>query len=336
MTVADLALYEENARGREGRLVREGGEWKVVTDAHILPIGRSVPETVRGYLDAYNAGDCERLLDHLSEAAWSEGGQLSREAFLEQCDAAAEARQAFLETPVDIVMMEVSGEGEQNEASAVVDLYWQGGPYSPPPSDSVTVVREELEWKLDIRESRRAEGVTTPFVTLGLFELRARFVDEIATSEGPCTDTWDDIVWENVDDAPATRRRFICDAITPEVTLYRYPNDEEARAAADRFVAEVLQEPLTTAEELVRPDGLSLAEAEAYVATLRPNRATTVPGLPDALGVLRSCNVDGCRSAKAFAVRNGVLVQVRLVRVRDSPLTIDQAAAIVQAQLERL
>ena len=50
----------------------------------------SPAQVVSGFFQAQRDGDCARLLELVSEASWSDGGERSRDEFLEQCAAALE------------------------------------------------------------------------------------------------------------------------------------------------------------------------------------------------------------------------------------------------------
>lgn len=157
----DLTEIEsETLAYEEGRLVRDDGEWKVELDQHAFGLGRSIKETVFGYLDAYRDGDCEQLVDYLTEDAWSENGRLTRDEFRKRCAAAAEARpslppdddsplpmisaqpQIYVPRPIDDLAASYGADG------ATVTLHWQGGRVR---SETASLVVEDLEWKLDIR-----------------------------------------------------------------------------------------------------------------------------------------------------------------------------------------
>jgi hypothetical protein len=131
-------------------LVRESGEWRVATDPYLVRIGRSVEDTVIGYVEAYNDGDCERLLDHLSEAVWSTDGELDRAEGLRRCTAEAEARTAAAEArlhtddpPPPLVSLTQIGVTFGRDGTATAEVEW-----AQAPRESLALVRDGLEWKV--------------------------------------------------------------------------------------------------------------------------------------------------------------------------------------------
>jgi hypothetical protein len=321
----------------EGRLVREDGEWKVETDPYVLPIGRSIEDTVRGFVDAYDEGDCERLLDHLSRPTWSQDGQVDRQEFLEACRRAADDRRELGQPPVSVAQVEMPDPPNDDQVTVEATLSLTGG-LAASPSTSVTLVREGLEWTLDVGQLPRRGGAGTPFLTLDLAELQTRLVDETGLPEGPCFDYGERRVQDGQSGGAerGIRREFACEGTDPSVTLYRYADDAEAGEAADRLAAEIVQDPPPTPEETGMGGIITdPAELATYVADFRPNQAVAVPGMPEARGVLSFCRVDGCSTAVAFAVRNGVVVEARLPAPA-AEADIGKAATVLQAQLERL
>jgi hypothetical protein len=134
-----------------GRLVSENGEWKVVLDEHAFGLGSSVEQTVWGYLEAYRDGDCERLLDHLSEEVWSAGGETDRAEFLESCSAAAQGRPTppsdddlplLAETP--LIAMPQTIEVTPRADGATAEIPWARGLRT----ETVDLVVEDLQWKV--------------------------------------------------------------------------------------------------------------------------------------------------------------------------------------------
>lgn len=333
---------EEGPGSHEGSLVREDGTWKIETDPNVFRLGRSVKDTVRGYLEAYNDGDCEQLIDHMSEVAWSQDGDLSREEYLDSCADAAAARQEYRQPSLRASEIEVSLEEGHRGATAAVVLFGDatgsglGVSYGDPGEpDAAVLVKDGLEWKLQANAERSDDTSSPPFLTLDHVELEARLLDELVVPDEDCFAYFDDGA-PLEDTEGATRgitRDFICDIL---LSVYRLADDDEARSHAERIVTEIVEDLPATVEELAessreRGAETDLEALEEYVSNRRPNRSAPVPGIPDALGVLTWCDVDGCSSAVAMAVRHGVLVKVEM-QVGD----LNGAAQVLQAQLDRL
>lgn len=155
-----------------GVLVREGGEWKVETDPRFLVVGRSLRDTAVGYLEAFNDGDCDRLIDHLSEAAWSHHGAVARDEFLEDCTAKAAARAASSEQPIDVTSVDaqVDALGRATASRAYGDDRIGG----PDGRDTAILVRDGLEWTLDHNVHRAESDAAAPFLTADFVDTRAR------------------------------------------------------------------------------------------------------------------------------------------------------------------
>lgn len=335
---------EQGPGSHEGSLVREDGTWKVETDPNVFRVGRSVKDTVRGYLAAYNDGDCEQLIDYLSEAAWSQDGELSREDYLDTCADAAAARQDHGQPRLRATEIEVSLEGDDRGATATVVLFGDTAGYGyglgvsygdPDEPDTAVLVKEGLEWKLRANAERPDDTSSSPLLTLDLAELEARLLDELVVPEEDCFVYSDDRTpVEDTDGAAqGITRDFTCNIV---LSVYELADDDEARSHAERIATEILQDLPATVEEIAESNEdngreTDIDSLEEYVSNRRPNRSAPVPGIPDALGVLTWCDVDGCSGAVALAVRHGVLVKVEM-EVGD----LNGAAQVLQAQLDRL
>lgn len=173
---------DEGVRGsvsrlyQRARLVREAGEWRVVPDRGLLRLGASVEETVRRYLAAFDAGDCEAQIGLLSEPAWSDGGRLTRPQFLERCARAVVDRDdlPFPDRPEGTgwigdpkgfeVIVDPDGSADRGGSggsggsggAGVVTARLERTPLLQPLvdpllPDTVTLVRDGWRWRLDDR-----------------------------------------------------------------------------------------------------------------------------------------------------------------------------------------
>jgi hypothetical protein len=228
---------------------------------------------------------------------------------------------------------------DDDRAEADVTITLGGGGIPDPAGDeTVPLIREGLRWRLAGSEELPDDSPRTPLRAIVYAELESRLVDEVVT-DTPCSRYLD----EEVDRPSAaagsplgiTRSFSGCYA---NVSIHQFSDDEQASLAAQAMADAALAEPLPTASELdaseaEHPIGRdrSLAEWQAYVATLRPDHAAQVPGLPDALGVRVRCDVEGCSAAAAYATRGPVAVEVTM-----ESGDLDEAARILSAQLERL
>lgn len=314
------ALYEQ------GRLVREDGTWKVETDARFLRIGRSVDEAVRGFVDAYNTGDCEQLIDYLSEATWSEDGQVSREQYLSQCAEDADARTAAvdpddplaaareLRLPVEI---DVSFEADDRfTATATWDAF---------PSEAATLVNEDLEWKLDgaLQAVEYAELQTSL-----LDEPLPGYEHDIASFVFQGADPTVDFDLYEGSDAVERRRdagfargaiqRFSDGDNFVLVLLYEFDSADGARGYADHLATRVGQW------------GVSRSPAPTPVVAEQHGAAT-------------SCEDDACTHATeavAVGVHDRMIAAVQVVDYLDETPTaeelISRADGVLQAQLDQL
>jgi hypothetical protein len=271
-------IYRRRGRSPAGALVREDGEWTVETDDVVLRIGRSAHETVRGYLEAYNDGDCARLIGYLSEPAWSANGELDRDEFLDRCADAADARQAQQQPPIEAAgVLGFSVQFEVNEGHEVVSLppsgswedgavfgvydratvaarYELSGPriagnfFQIDHPEEALVVKDGLSWKLDGSEALSDDiGPGAPLAGVRSVELQALLPDEIQQGGRPCVDHHDSsLLATEADDQfeLGVRRTWPrCPEFDTSVTLYLYADEEEARQAAEQIAGGRTGEP---------------------------------------------------------------------------------------------
>jgi hypothetical protein len=135
-----ISVSREDGTFSDGVVVREQGEWRVEVDAGTLTVGRSPEQTLRAYLDAYNAGDCDVLLTLVAPATRTRGGELSEPDAAARCEEIFEA--SADRTPLMVVQLEmgesadgvvaevtVRGEGRRPTAGSEphrVQLVWDG------------------------------------------------------------------------------------------------------------------------------------------------------------------------------------------------------------------
>lgn len=321
-------IYRRGSQNPAGHVLREDGEWKVETDDVVLRIGRSVHETVIGYLDAYNQGDCERLIAFLSEDAWSEGGEQGRDEFLDGCGDAAESRGERDQPALEVYDpraggVEVRFEEQETadvdteallvrrnqQATAVVEYELEGvsigGVMGRGDPERALLVKEGLLWKLDGSETL-PDGVASEvqLAAIRYVELQALFLDEVRRDGQGCEsptnavlaqpDPSDEIQFEL-----GIRRSWIpCPDYETNVTLYQFAEENQARRAAAQMAGD---------------DPARLT-----------SQVTDVPGIPE----------------DAFAAGTAAIAahQNLVVRV-DSPLwtgNLDDVARILVTQLEQL
>jgi hypothetical protein len=310
-----------------GRLVREDGEWKVEADLAFLRIGRSVEQTVRGFVNAFNDGDCESLIDYLSERAWSDDGGLDRAEYIDRCVEEADARLALPD--------QLTAIGEPDEIEVSVDrddrgtavAVWDALPANQVPVETVTLVREGFEWKLDGPPDtvERVEFEALLLADEPLPGFRRAEVERI--SSGTESSSFFDI--EEGDDIAERRGeagfergaigtfRENDESITRvTVLLYEFEEDEGARTYAE-FLANRVGD-------------------QADSASPAP-----VPSVTEVRGAVTYCADDGCLHATAatgVAVDGRFVVAVELADADDPPTgeLIGRTEGVVHAQLDRL
>lgn len=326
-----------------GRMVRDGGEWRVETDPDVFVLGRSIDDTLRGYVDAYNAGDCDALRSFLAEATWSLEGSLSEDEFAERCRAVVDDPAG--RRPLVVRWVDPRSADEDHVDRRIADVHVvRSDDVSILDLDSAAAVfvREDLTWGFaglaGASGTTLAEGPSgpEPVPTFDWLDLQDRLVDEIPFADELCMTYYDQSASHPDGNRPARSilREFQGCSAGVKVTLYRFGDDAAARAATEPMVRILLADRPPTADELagVAPDE-DPADLERYAAGYRPNVEAAVPGLADARGVQTSCSVDGCGGGQVFGVRDGVLVRVETT-YGDPDLS--GAAGVLQAQMERL
>jgi hypothetical protein len=295
--------------GEDGRLVRQAGEWRVETGDGILRIGRSVDQTVQGYVEAYNEGDCERVADHLSEAAWTWDGELDRRESMATCtEAAAARRERRWQVPAQVQGMVGVVLEDDGRATAEVAMVQPTG-MAPLDPDEVVLVREGLEWKLhgSRRDGSDEVDVRWPLPAIGLVELQALLLGELSVPEGTCFSFQDGLGRSDPSLGGSNG-----DTDTGTVTISRRFS---GRRACDSPVFVSLRRLPGDPED----------------ATGSTGRGRAFPGFPDSSGFHTSCE-DTCR---AVAVRHGIEAEVSLY-VGDDIDDLERVVAILGTQLERL
>ncbi|HEV7762383.1 MAG TPA: hypothetical protein VGO78_25415, partial [Acidimicrobiales bacterium] len=303
----------------EGRLVREDGAWRVEPDPEVLRIGRSVDDTLRGYVDAFNDRDCEGMLDYLAETTWSQDGTRSDSHFLTQCAAALTSEPD--EPPLVVGGVDVERDGDRALADTAVVT--SGAPtVDLQEPESTLFVREDLTWTVAGVADASGEVVEpadgdAPVPLFEVPRLQSHLVDEVRSGDRACATFIDSAVPhpEGYHPARSIQREFSCDVA---VTLYRFDDDIDARLAAEIMVNKELADLPPTATDLAETTAANPALGEQYdqddlerfAASYRPNEEARVPGLPHALGVHTFCSADGCSGSVVLGVRSGVLVRV--------------------------
>ena len=283
---------------QRGSLVGEGGRWKVELDPVVLHLGRTPSETVAAYVQAYNTGDCDAMLDLLSQRAWSGDGQRSSDDFLSSCGDRATTRQASDEVDVDLPEATTTA---QDAASATVAVRFDP-PLAPAgdPPDSVQLVTDGLEWVLDANVAR--PGAEPLLLELTYRDLQARLLDEVAVGGRSCsgTDEQADVAGSI---AGLARTYFECEA---RVSLLQYADQGAAAGAIDAVVAQ-------------------LRDAD------NSSHEAGVPGNAAAVAVVGDCELDGCTAASVLQADGNFVVHVELLASDD----VAAAADILQQQLDR-
>lgn len=153
-------------RGGLGTLVKEGGEWRVDVDTRTLTIGRSVADTVRAYVDAYNARDCEALLPLVAEVTRTQAGNTDESHAASQCEALM--AEAAGRQPLVVTVLEADPAGLLNGATVDVAVHREDtSPHGGRP-ERVSMVREGLTWTVmgvegDNRSERTENGLIPLF-----------------------------------------------------------------------------------------------------------------------------------------------------------------------------
>jgi hypothetical protein len=310
----------------QGILVREDGAWKVEADQRVLRVGRSIEETVRGYIDAYNTGDCDHLIDYIGEATWSEDGRLSRDQYLGQCadqaaaraatvspdDSLATARELRVPREIDVSL----DEGNPLAATATWEAY---------PPEAATLVNEDLEWKLDgaLQAAEYAEHQT-----LLLDEPLPGYQHDIASFVLQGADPTVDFGLYEGSDAVERRRH----AGFARGAIQRFSD-------GDNFVLLLLYEFDTTAGASGYADHLA-ARVGRRAASRSP---APTPVVADQHGAVTDCDDDSCTraiEAVAIGVHDRLVAAVQVTDDRDGAPTaedlISRADGVLRAQLDQL
>jgi ketosteroid isomerase-like protein len=96
-------------------------------------------EVVREFFQAQRDGDCERLLEIVSEASWSDDGERSRAEFVEQC---ADAIAGYEPPDDEFSVVDVADDPDRTIVERV-------GTYYDDEADAGSLVREDGEWKVE-------------------------------------------------------------------------------------------------------------------------------------------------------------------------------------------
>jgi hypothetical protein len=142
-----------DAAYEQGELVREGSTWKVRSDPWFLRIGRSVEQTVAGYLDSYRDGDCDEAIGFVSDGAWSTDSEADRQQFIDRCEAVAQSSAAYREEsahdPITVAHPSVVAAPTAVELTAsgsdqvTAEVQWNGRP-----TQTVRFLRQDVTWQL--------------------------------------------------------------------------------------------------------------------------------------------------------------------------------------------
>jgi hypothetical protein len=297
-------LYYGAGDDASGRLVREDGEWKVVTDETTLRIGPPAEEAVRGYLEAYAAGDCEAVTTYVTEETWSENGTLGREEFLRQCEAAAQAREgSAAEVTTGAIEVTHHGTGDARASFTLPELYQR--------PEEVSLVKEDLRWRVRVDEDLAGDAQAGTYLrSLRMARLQGLLTSHPTLDRRSCPNFHDAPTEANrivdgmpkalpeLDHVAVSREFYTCYAA---VTLYEFADDEAARTAAKRLAGQ------------------------------RPNREVDVPGDPTAIAVRTRCDVDGCLGVTVFLARGP-----RVVGAYSQLGDLDQAVQLLTAQVKEL
>jgi hypothetical protein len=102
---------------------------------------------VEGLFDALKSGDCEGAMGYLPEATWSEGGTMSREEALTQCEEEAGSGAGFADIPSDFDMGNVKLVSENGDSASVsASMTFEGQTIDM----TFPVIKEDGNWKVDV------------------------------------------------------------------------------------------------------------------------------------------------------------------------------------------
>lgn len=333
-----------------GRLVQEDGDWKIQPDEAHLRIGPPPHEALRGYLDAYAAGDCEAITTYVTEETWSAGGTLERDAFVQRCAAAAEARQDALPDALDIGGMDEAELDEAGRVKVTFSLEGSGGTIggSGQAPETATLVKEGLVWRLEPGRELAREPATGRYLRgLQYADIHAQLVAHPSIGGRTCHNyldsTLDDdsssdngmrLTMAEVDADVAMSRDFSSCYAT--VTIAEFADAGAARRAARQLADAALEWERDTVKEKVQSYreldfDIDREEIKQLVRDQRPDREVDVPGHPSAIGVREGCDVDGCFTATVLLTQGSTMVGAHSQTGR-----LGEAAALLTAQLRRL
>lgn len=105
----------------------------------------SPTDAVEGFFNAARDGDCSRAIGFITEASWSEGGTMSREEALADCESELGEGSGFDSLGAEIENVELVSEDGDN-ATVAVTISGTPGPVN------VGVVKEDGSWKVDLND----------------------------------------------------------------------------------------------------------------------------------------------------------------------------------------
>jgi hypothetical protein len=99
---------------------------------------------VRSFFDAAKDKDCDRMLDLVTEASWSQGGSVDKAAALDQCADSVDSSN-FFPGQADITGIEVL---EEADDTATVEVTTEVGD-AEPVTETLSVAKEDGTWVVD-------------------------------------------------------------------------------------------------------------------------------------------------------------------------------------------
>lgn len=324
----DTSTFEARAHA-EGRLVREGGEWKVRLDHGFLHVGRSIERTVSGFAEAFRAGDCERMTDYVGASGWERGGGVTRDEHLARCVASVAVRDDATDLLGDVgeqaavqgLRVSPTGDGR-----VIAEVQWGSGT-----TDTVPLHLDGGEWVLDAPPDR-----------LGLMEVVPFLVDPVddgAFTAGPPTLVSPETeVVVDISDMPegddAVERRSEHGFLRGVTSDYTGPEGTSLHVVVFEFA------------DLAGALGYGELLASRVAQTSSPGSPTPVPSVAEARAGLIQCGGDAgddctlANSTVALGTRGRFLVGVNLIDFDDTYApaaeALSRTEAILQAHLARL
>lgn len=319
--------------GADGGMVLEDGDWKVVAEGPFR-LGRTPHQTLLGYVGAYTDGDCERLVDFVSEDTWPDPG-VSHDEQVAQCTASMPERDQRAEITPNLSEYDdpVDATDEVDFEARLAVLHPETGQY--PFTEQLHLVEEQLEWRLDA-----LPGSGGRIGAVASVELARSLLDEPELLGGPPREMEvrdldaaariDEIWYEGRDSEEVLRDagfssgvwgRFEppgTDTLHAEIGVWQFATDDGARRYADRLA------------------GLILAE-NSY-----GGQEATVPDIDGAHGVV-VVTAGGMDDAYVVAVHDRAVIQTQFMAVGDdeprAPEDDDdlhRAAEIARTQIDAL